>query len=91
MSKPLHRQTKQEDAEGLALSLITCCAFSNSALTEDGICAGSNEYYYRVVEQYLEIDDAKPEDLEKVAKVLETLAEQFREFANNQREADHNE
>lgn len=92
MSKPpLHRQTKQADTESLAVQLQTCCAYSNSALVEDGVCVGSNEYYFRVAEHYCEVDDAKPADLENVAKILETLALQFREFANNQREADHNE
>jgi len=80
MSK-LHRQTKQDDIEALTICLQTCCAYSNSALVEDGTCIGSNEYYYRVVEHYLEIDEAKPADLEKVAKVLDALALQFRESA----------
>lgn len=77
----LHRKTKQEDSEALAVSLQTCCAYSNSALVEDGTCIGSNEYYYRVVEHYLEVDEATPADLEKVAKVLEALALQFRASA----------
>jgi hypothetical protein len=83
MNDPLHRHTKQEDAEALALALITCCAFSNSALTEDGICAGENEFYYRVAEHYCEIDEPKPIDLITTARVLETLAQQFRTFAEN--------
>lgn len=92
MSKPpLHRKEKQDDVETLAVALQTCCAYSNSALVEDGVCCGSNEFYYRVAEHYVEVDEAKPDDLENVAKILETLALQFREFANNQREADHNE
>lgn len=92
MKSPLHRQTKQQDAESLAQSLITCCAFSNSALTEDGICDGANEYYYRVVEQYINIDDThdKPEDLERVAFILETLASQFRTAAENIKEEKNN-
>lgn len=89
MSKKLHRKEKQDDAETLAVALQTCCAYANSALVEDGICLGSNEYFFRVAEHYVEVDDAKPADLEKVAEILETLARQFREFANNQREADH--
>lgn len=91
MSKKLHRKGKQDDAETLAISLQTCCAYANSALVEDGVCLGSNEYYYRVVEHYVQVDDAKPADLDKVAEILETLARQFRESANNIREADHNE
>lgn len=91
MSKKLHRKEKQDDAESLAVSLQTCCAYSNSALVEDGICLGSNEYFFRVAEHYVEVDDAKPADLEKVAEILETLARQFRESANNIREADHTE
>ena len=83
----LHRKTKQEDSEALAVSLRVCCAFSNSALVEDGVCCGLNEYYFRVAEHYLNDDDeAKPEDLEKVAKVLEALALQFRVFAENMKE-----
>lgn len=82
----LHRQTKQEDSEALASALQVCCAFSNSALIEDGTCCGSNEYYFRVAEHYLNEDEAKPEDLEKVAKVLEALALQFRVFAENMKE-----
>jgi hypothetical protein len=87
--KPLHRKEKQDDAEALAVSLQTCCAYSNSALVEGGVCCGSNEFYFRVAEHYVEIDDAKPDDLEKVAKILEVLALQFRTFAENAREADH--
>lgn len=87
MSKPpLHRKEKQDDAETLAVALQTCCAYSNSALVEDGVCCGSNEFYYRVAEHYCEVDEAKPEDLENVAKILETLAEQFRTFAENARQ-----
>lgn len=86
MSKPLHRKTKQEDAEALAVQLQTCCAYSNSALVEDGICCGANEYFFRVAEHYINIDDAKPDDLENVAKILDTLAEQFRTCAENVRE-----
>ena len=89
--KPLHRKEKQDDAESLAIQLQTCCAYSNSALVEDGVCAGLNEYYFRVVEHYVEIDDAKPENLEDVAKILEVLALQFRTCAENIREADHTE
>ncbi len=84
--KPLHRKEKQDDAETLAVALQTCCAYSNSALVEDGVCAGANEYYFRVAEHYVEIDDAKPADLENVAKILEVLAEQFRTCAENIRE-----
>ena len=92
MSKPpLHRKEKQDDAEALAVSLQTCCAYENSALVEDGICAGANEFYFRVAEHYVNIDDAKPKDLEDVARILEVLAEQFRTCAENIREADHNE
>ncbi len=92
MSKPpLHRESKQHDAEALALALINCCAFSNSALTEEGICVGSNEYYFRVAEHYCQIDEPQPIDLETTARVLEKLAEQFRTFAENAREADHTE
>jgi hypothetical protein len=83
MGDKLHRQTKQQDAEALAAVLQTCCAYSNSALVEDGTHLGSNEYFYRVVEQYLQIDDATPDDLENVAGILETLASQFREAALN--------
>jgi len=90
MKDPLHRKTKQEDAEALGLALIACCAFSNSALTEDGICCGENEYYYRVAEHYCEIDEPKPIDLRTTAKVLETLALQFRTFAENLEEAENN-
>lgn len=94
MSKPpLHRQTKQADAESLAVQLQTCCAYSNSALIEDGICCGSNEFYYRVAEHYVEVEGLESEstkrycdDLEKVAKVLDALAEQFRTFAENVRQ-----
>jgi hypothetical protein len=88
MKNPLHRKTKQEDAEALGLALIACCAFSNSALTEEGICCGQNEFYYRVAEHYMNIDDThnRPEDLEQVAKVLDALAEQFRTFAENIKE-----
>ena len=91
--RKLHRKTKQEDSEALAVSLQTCCAFSNSALIEDGICCGSNEFYYRVAEHYVELEglEGEPtkrycEDLEKMAKVLEALAEQFRTFAENVRQ-----
>jgi len=94
MSKPpLHRQTKQADVESLAVQLQTCCAYSNSALIEDGICCGANEFYYRVAEHYVEIEGLEGEstkrycdDLEKVAKVLDALAEQFRTFAENVRQ-----
>jgi hypothetical protein len=93
MKPPLHRESKQHDAEALALALINCCAFQNSALTEDGICCGANEFYYRVAEQYVKIDgleegNAKQyiEALEQTAKVLDTLAEQFRTFAENVRQ-----
>lgn len=86
MSKKLHRKEKQNDAEALAVELQTCCAYSNSALVEDGICLGSNEYYFRVVEHYIEVDDAPQEDLEKVADILETLARQFRESAQVMRD-----
>lgn len=89
MSKKLHRKEKQDDAETLAVALQTCCAYSNSALVEDGICLGSNEYFFRVAEHYVEVDDAKPADLEKVALILETLARQFRYSADNIKEADH--
>jgi hypothetical protein len=44
-----------------------------------------------VVEHYVEIDDAKPNHLEDVAKILEVLALQFRTCAENIREADHTE
>jgi hypothetical protein len=84
--KKLHRKTKQEDSEALALALINCCAFKNSALTEEGICVGSNEYYFRVAEHYCEIDEPSPLDLETTARVLEKLAEQFRTFAENLKE-----
>jgi hypothetical protein len=84
--KPLHRKEKQDDAEELAIRLQTCCAYSNSALVEDGVCAGANEYYFRVVEHYINIDDAKPNHLEDVAKILEVLAEQFRTCAENIKE-----
>lgn len=92
MKNPLHRKTKQEDAESLALALIACCAYSNSALTEEGICVGSNEYYYRVAEHYINIDDThdKPEDLERVAFILETLAGEFRTCAENIKEEKNN-
>ena len=87
MSKPsLHRESKQHDAEAFAVSLQTCCAYENSALVEDGVCAGANEYYFRVAEHYVNIDEATPNDLEDVAKILETLAEQFRTCAKNIRE-----
>ena len=96
MSDPLHRKSKQEDAEALALALVTCCAFSNSALTEDGVCCGANEFYFRVAEHYAEIEGLDSEhykvyaeNLEKVAKILDTLAEQFRTCAENVREAEH--
>ena len=81
MKPPLHRESKQHDAETLSVSLQTCCAYTNSALVEDGSRYGGNEFYYRVVEQYIEIDEATPDDLEKVAKILEALAEQFRTSA----------
>lgn len=84
--KPLHRKEKQDDAESLAVQLQTCCAYANSALVEDGVCAGVNEYFFRVVEHYVEIDDAKPADLENVAKILEVLAQEFRTCAENIRE-----
>jgi hypothetical protein len=87
----LHRQTKQQDSEALAVSLQTCCAFTNSALVEDGVCCGSNEFYFRVAEHYCQIDEPQPIDLETTARVLEKLAEQFRTFAENAREADHTE
>jgi hypothetical protein len=79
--KPLHRKEKQDDAEELAVALQTCCAYANSALVEDGICSGANEFYFRVVEHYVNIDDATPNNLEDVAKILEVLAEQFRNSA----------
>lgn len=84
----LHRKTKQEDAEQLAVSLQTCCAYDNSALVEDGICVGSNEFYYRVVEHYIEINQANAENLERVADILETLVIQFRESAGIMRDFD---
>ena len=88
MSKPpLHRKDKQEDAEALAVSLQTCCAYANSALVEDGISCGDNEFYYRVAEHYVEIDGLESgnlkqytQALEETAKILDTLAEQFRTF-----------
>lgn len=86
MSKKLHRKEKQDDAETLAVALQTCCAYVNSALVEDGVCLGSNEYYYRVVEHYVQLDDARPNHLEGVANILETLARQFRESAQNIRD-----
>lgn len=86
MSKKLHRKEKQDDAETLAVALQTCCAYTNSALVEDGVCLGSNEYFFRVAEHYVEVDDAKPADLEKVAEILETLALQFRESAQTMRD-----
>lgn len=88
MSKNLHRHDKQKDAETLAESLIVCVQFKNSALREDGINLGTNEYYYRVVEQVceLEFDDSMPvkqkaKELARFAAVCETLALQFREAA----------
>ena len=85
----LHRKTKQEDSEALASALQACCAFDNSALVEDDICIGSNEYYFRVAEHYVEVDggeEVTPADLEKVADVLTALALQFRVFAENMKE-----
>lgn len=84
--KPLHRKEKQDDAEELAIRLQTCCAYSNSALVEDGVCAGGNEFYFRVVEHYINIDDATPDNLDDVAKILEVLAEQFRSSAEVMRD-----
>ena len=86
----IHRQDKQEDAEALARALVVCVQFKNSALTEDGINLGTNEYFYRVVENIAEheFDDSMPakqkaKELNRFAAVCVTLALQFRESAKS--------
>jgi hypothetical protein len=91
MSKSkLHRQTAQSDVETLAEAIRVAYQFENSALRERDL--GSNEYYFRTVEAFDELDGLPKDadgyltasgkkELRNVAAGLRLLAEMFEQYA----------